>query len=259
MQFTNPLKEKLKRNEFNFGGWIQIGHPSIAEMMADAGFEWLCIDTEHGAIDLETCVGMMQAMRGTACVPLVRLPMNNPLWIRRVLDAGAAGIIVPLVNSAEEAALAVQYAKYPPMGIRGIGIARAHGYGPAFRDYVEQANDYTIVIAQIEHIRAVENIEAILDTEGIDGVFVGPYDLTGSMGLLGQLSHPKVVEALEHVVAVCRTRNKPAGTHVVAVDPDEIPLRRKQGFTMIALSLDGLMLLAGCKKMIEAARSAKTA
>ena len=258
MQFVNPLKEKLRRNEPNFGGWIQIPHPSVAEIMCETGFDWVTFDAEHGSMGIETVQAMMQAMRNSSAVPLVRLPMNDPVWIRDVMDAGAMGVIVPLVNTAQEAADAVKYVKYPPAGIRGIGIARAHHYGPAFKDYVDQANDITIVIAQIEHIKGVENIEAILDTEGIDGIFVGPYDLTGSMGLLGQLDHPKVVEALDDVVAMARKKNKPAGTHVVPVDPDEVSLRLEQGFTMIAMSIDGLMIIDGCKRLMDAAKRALT-
>ena len=216
----------------------------------------MTIDAEHATTDLETVQDMLQAMKGTDATPLVRPPMNDPIWIRQVLDAGAAGIIVPMVNSAEEAAQAVQYAKYPPMGIRGIGFCRANQYGVNFFDYIPQANDVTIVLAQIEHIKAVESIEAILDTEGIDGIFVGPYDLTGSMGLLGQLDHPKVLEALQHVLDVCKQKNKPAGTHVVPLDTQQLRQRIEEGFKTIAWSLDVLMLSSGCRTGIEAAKAA---
>ncbi len=250
MTLTNPVKAALEQGGISFGSWVTIASPVVAELMAESGLDWLAIDCEHGANDLESSLCLLQAMKATACVPFVRLPANDPIWIRRYLDAGFMGLIVPLVNTAEEAAAAVRVAKYPPVGIRGIGIGRAHGYGRGFAEYLEQANDEVMVVPQIEHIRAVENIDSILAVEGVDAVFIGPYDLSGSMGLLGQFDHPRMLEAMDTVLTACQSAGKAAGIHVVYPEPDEVQRRIAQGFRFIALSLDILMLSRGCDQLL---------
>jgi 2-dehydro-3-deoxyglucarate aldolase len=254
MELRNPVKATLKRGGLSFGSWLTISHPVVAELMAESGLDWLAIDTEHGVNDLDSSLRLIQAMKGTECVPMVRLPANDPIWLRRYLDAGFLGLIIPMVNTADQARAALNAAKYPPVAGRGIGIGRAQGYGRTFDYYLAHANDEILVVPQIEHIQAVENIDSIVAVEGVDAVFMGPYDLSGSMGVLGQFDHPRMHEAMDKVLNACAKTGKAAGIHVVYPRPDEIERRIKQGFRFIALTLDTLMLSKGCDEMLAIAR-----
>jgi len=253
----NKVKAALQSCRLTFGSWIQAGHPVVAEVMAKAGFEWIAFDAEHGGIDIETATSLMRAMSPFDCVPLVRIRKNDTLWIRRVLDAGGGGVIVPMVNTAEQAARAVAAAKYPPEGVRGFGFCRANAYGTDFDEYTPRANAETIVVAQVEHIDSVKNIDLILDVEGLDGIFVGPYDLSGSMGIPGQLEDPRVKQALDRVIAACKNHMKPAGLHVVPPSTEAVREAVAQGFTFLALSVDTIMLKAQCDALVSAAVQAR--
>jgi 2-dehydro-3-deoxyglucarate aldolase len=252
---SSRLKDALIKCRPAFGGWIQIGHPSIAEIMGKAGFDWIAVDAEHAAIDLETTTALLRAMAPYEAVPLVRVPHNDLMWIRRVLDAGAGGVIVPMVNTADDARRAVEAAKYPPAGVRGFGYCRANAYGEEFAGYVSRANDDLVVVAQVEHVESVQNVDAILDVEGIDGVFIGPYDLSGSMGITGQMDHPRMKEARQRVLDACRAHKKSAGLHVVRFTTEAVRGAMAEGFTFIALSIDVTSLHAHCREMVTAARA----
>ena len=247
----NPVKEKLRKNQASLGGWIQIGHPVVAEIMAHAGFDWLAIDNEHGIIDIETGMNIFNAMRGTNVVPMVRVQENNEIIIRRWCDAGARGIIVPMVNDADQARVAVTAIKYPPLGRRGFGYCRANCYGVAFDKYAKDANDDILLIVQIEHIDAIRNIDSILSVPGVDAAFIGPYDLSGSMGLTGQLYHPDVIAAGDTMLNACKQHNKAPGIHVVSMDADRVRSFIAQGFTFIAASIDTVFIRHGCEQMLK--------
>ena len=166
----NKMRTALLKNELNLGTWIQIGHPAIAEILAKVGYDWICVDMEHGTIDLETMTHIFRAIEANGSIPVVRVPMNNPIWIRRSLDAGAMGLIIPMVNSSEEIESVIRCAKYPPRGERGYGYARANMYGMDFEESIRKANDQIAVIAQIEHKEGIENIDSILQVPDVDGV-----------------------------------------------------------------------------------------
>ena len=175
---ARKIKEQMRRGEPSIGSWMSMAHPSIAEILAMAGYEWIVIETEHTAIDVSEVLRLIIAIEQRGSVPLVRLAWNDPIQAKAVLDSGAAGILVPMVNTKADAELAVSMTKYPPLGSRGVGLARAQGYGINFDAYVTNANADTLLLVQIEHREAVENIEQILSVTGIDGVFIGPYDLS---------------------------------------------------------------------------------
>ncbi len=156
-----------------------------------------------------------------------------------------------MVNNADIARAAVASAKYPPVGKRGFGFCRANYYGAEFEDYVGRWNDDVLVIVQIEHIDAVNNIDDILSVDGVDGAFIGPYDLSGSMNLTGQLDHPKVQKAIAATLKACKKHNKAAGIHVVAIEPEQVRQRIEEGFTLIAMSLDAVMLRDACQRMLS--------
>lgn len=257
MMTVNPVKQALADRTITFGSWIQLGDPGIAEVLADTGFDWISVDCEHTDIDIEGFTNIARGMYGRGPVPFARVKHNDTLTIRQVLDAGARGIIVPLVNTAEDARNAVAAAKYPPEGIRGFGFCRASEWNSNFAEYVRHANRDIAVVAMIESQKAVENIEEILLVEGLDGVFVGPYDLSGSCGVIGQTSHPAVVEACAAVIKTCEHAGKAAGVHVALPSTSAIEQAIHDGFTFIALGLDTVFLEQGARRALQFARSAK--
>ena len=206
IKMINPIKKALKEGKVTIGSWITIGHPIVAEIMAQAGFDWLTIDMEHSAITIEKAQELIQIIQLSGVAPLVRVSENNPTIIKRVLDAGAYGVIVPMVNSAKDAEKAVKAVKYPPVGSRGVGLARAQGYGFDFDEYAATINEESIVIVQIEHIDAVNSLDSILSVKGVDGCIIGPYDLSGSLGVPGNFQHPQVLAALKSVEETCKKK-----------------------------------------------------
>lgn len=245
------LKESLSKNRLSVGSWITLGHPAIAEIMAKSGFDWLTIDMEHSAIDLGEAQTLIQVIQLSGCTPLVRVGDNNAYLIKRVMDAGAGGVIVPMVNSREEAVRAVEAVKYPPIGKRGVGLGRAQGYGLEFPKYKEWVDKESVVIVQIEHIDAVKNLEAILQVPGIDGFIVGPYDLSGSVGAPGNFEHPKVKTALTKITKVSKKLKKTAGFHVVSPDPKLFKEKFDEGYRFLAFGLDTLFLGENVKKLMR--------
>ena len=214
----NKLRRALLEREVTLGSWIQIGHPACAEVMARAGFDWVCVDLEHGVIDLETTADIFRALGAFDCVPVARLPLNDPIWIHRTLDAGARGLIIPMVKTAAEAEAAVREAKYPPRGVRGFGYSRANLYGADFDSYIASANDEIALVMQIEHKDAIANLDAILCVDGVDGVFIGPNDLAADLGHRGNIPHPEVQSAITDAIKRIRAHGKAPGILVGEAD-----------------------------------------
>ena len=247
----NEVKNKLKQKKPTFGSWITIGSPVVAEIMANSGFEWLTIDMEHSAITLDIAQDLIRTIELSGCVPLVRVAENNPVMIKRVMDAGAHGIIVPNVNTKEEAEKAVKSVRYPPEGFRGVGLARAQDYGFNFKGYKKWLEKESIVIVQIEHVDAVKNLKEILAVKGVDGYIVGPYDISGSLGIPGEFENPKFKKIIKEVLDVGKTSKKPAGFHVISPDEKEVKKIMNMGYTFIAVSLDTLFLGSLCKDVLN--------
>jgi 2-dehydro-3-deoxyglucarate aldolase len=224
------------------GSWITLNHPSIAEIMADAGFDWLCIDLEHSVTDYFEAQQLIIAIQSKGIKAFVRVGENNPRIIKRILDAGADGIIVPSVNSAEEAQKAVNSIKYPPLGSRGVGLARAQSYGFAFDHYRDVISKKITLIVQIEHINAIKELDAILKIDGVDGTFIGPYDLSGSIGKPGQWDAPEVVTALQVYEDTVKKFDKLIGFHVVTPDFNLVIEKQNKGYNFIAFSFDAYFL-----------------
>lgn len=236
------LKTKLKNNKLTIGTWVTIGHPSVIEILSSAGFEWITLDIEHSAINIETVQNLLGHIQGNGMEGIVRVSKNEEVVIKRVMDAGADGVIVPMIKNAEEAEKAVSYVKYPPQGKRGVGLSRAQRYGTDFEGYKKWVEEESVVIAQIEHIDAVENLENILNTGGIDGIIVGPYDLSASMGYPGEYHRDDVKVALNKVVDITTKLEKPLGFHVIESEYKFLKERIKQGYNFLAFSLDFFFL-----------------
>lgn len=246
----NKTKEKLKSGQPALGGWIMMGHPSIAEIMAGEGFDWIAVDLEHTSTSVRDFHEIALALKGTGCDLLARLHSCDPVLAKLVLDAGANGIIVPSVNTPELARQSVAMAKFPPEGIRGASLCRATDFGRNFASYFQNHNQNVIVVVMLEHKDAVAQADAILATPGIDAALIGPYDLSASMGLAGQLTHPDVLQAQQNILDACARNHVAPGIHVVPVDAGEVQRRLTQGFRFIACGLDTLFIQEGCRKML---------
>lgn len=223
------------------GSWITVPHPTIVEIFANLEFDWLCVDLEHspvGRMELQQSISIIQNKGKKA---FARVPLNSHLELKFPLDVGIDGVIVPMVNSAAEAKAAVKYCFYPPRGERGVGLARAQGFGFDFEKHLQKNRDLTLIV-QVEHYRAVEEIEEILAIEGVAGVFLGPYDLSGSMGIPGEFTHPRMVEAIQTVATKTLKAGKILGAHVIAPDYRAVQEYKAKGYNFLAFSLDTLFL-----------------
>ena len=252
----NPVRKALLERTVTIGTWIQVGHPAIAEILANAGFDWIAADCEHTDIGVAEFAALARGMHGRGAVPLVRVRENDTLAIRQVLDMGAQGVIVPLVNSAVEAERAVAAAKYAPDGVRGFAFSRMNDWGADFSGYAEHANDDMAVVVMIESKEGVENIDEILGVDGVDGVFIGPYDMSGSYGLPGRTDDPVIQAACAEVAAACAKAGKSAGIHVVLPAVDAIEKAIADGFTFIAVGVDTVFLHEAAATALAAARAA---
>lgn len=239
MTLPPEFRARLLRGELLVGTMITLAAPEVAELMAEVGFDWLFIDAEHGIFEAGEIQAVLQGAGATTpCV--VRVSTAEEVPIKKALDVGAAGIIVPQVNSAEQAERVVRWAKYAPVGSRGVGIGRAHRYGLKLRDYIQTANERIAVIIQAEHINAVKNIEAIVRVRGIDAVLIGPYDLSASLGKLGQVDHPEVIQAIDHVAKVCGEAGVRFG--IFGVSAEAVQPYIERGYTVIVAGVDTLLL-----------------
>ncbi|NQT95562.1 MAG: 2,4-dihydroxyhept-2-ene-1,7-dioic acid aldolase [Candidatus Omnitrophica bacterium] len=234
------LKKKLRKPKATIGSWITLPDCSVAEIMAKQGFDWLVIDMEHSAIEISQAQELIRVIELSGCVPLVRVGENNPNLIKRIMDAGAHGVVVPMVNTAEDARKAVDAVKYPPKGKRGVGLARAQGYGLSFEKYKRWVNTNSIVVVQIEDIEAISNLEEILKVQGVDASIIGPYDLSASLGYPGEFGKSKMKAAIKRYQRTCKKMKKPSGIHVIPPDAKKLSERKKEGYQFIAFSLDTL-------------------
>ncbi len=240
-------KAKIALGQATIGSWITLGHPAIAEIMAAAGFDWLVVDLEHSTISLEGAGELIRVIDLCGVAPLVRLTSNHPDQIKRVMDAGAHGIVVPMVNSRADAERAVAAVHYAPKGNRGVGLARAQRYGPGFLDYLEWQKSGPIVIVQIEHRDAVERLDEILTVPGVDGFIVGPYDLSCSLGIPGQFDHAEFLSAMELIRATAQRHSAVSGLHIVEPDGEQLARTLREGYRFIAYSVDIRLLDVGVR------------
>lgn len=236
---------RLRAGEPLLGTLVTIPAPEMVELLAGTGLDWLFIDCEHGAISLSHFVPLLQAAAPCPCV--IRIPGHDAAWISRALDAGAAGIIVPRVDTAAQARAIVSAAKYPPRGSRGMGLSRAHGFGLRHADTLRHANDETAVIVQAETAAGVRNIRAIASVPGVDAVLVGPNDLAASLGHTGNTDAAPVQRAVDRVLTACRGAGKRSG--YFSVQPAGMTRAIAGGVTLAAVGMDCLFLLDGVQSM----------
>ncbi|MDA1043887.1 MAG: aldolase/citrate lyase family protein [Verrucomicrobia bacterium] len=251
---VSEMRFRLLNRERVVGTWIQMGHPASGEILAEAGFDWVAADMEHTDIGIHEFTQLARGVYGRGAEMWARVRENDTLAIRQVLDAGAQGVIIPLVNSVEDAERAVAAARFPPQGVRGYSYCRANDWGSRFDNYAELANTCIAVVVMIESREACDAIEDIMSVEGVDGAFIGPYDLSGSYGVPGQTDHPDVLRACERVSTGCAAMGKSAGLHVVQPGPDAIKRAVDQGFNLLALGMDTVFIAEGAQRALAALR-----
>jgi 4-hydroxy-2-oxoheptanedioate aldolase len=242
------IREKVRSGELMAGTFLNLGSSLTAEMAGMAGFDFVLIDLEHGGGDRQELSLQLQAVTSTPAAPLVRIAWNDPVLMKRVLDLGPSGIMVPYVQSPEEAKRAVAGMRYPPAGVRGVAaMNRACDFGPGFDDYFKAANANLLTIVQIETKATIECVDEIAAVDGVDVLFIGPLDLSVSLGVVKQFDHPSVRSAFEAVVKACRKHGKAAGLHISREDQIEVAV--KDGFSFLALASDGNLVANGMRRM----------
>lgn len=249
----NPFLQKLQSSaSFTAGTFLMAASPLVAEAVGCCGFDWAIVDGEHSPIDTMDLAHMLQALGTTPTIPVVRMAWNDPVLVKRALDAGASTLLFPFVQDAGEAARAVRATRYPPEGIRGMaGLSRASRFG-ATPDHFRTANGRIGVIVQIETPAALERLEEIATVPGVDALFVGPTDLSGSMGLYGNSAHPDVQRALQDFARRCNAAGRPAGT--LAATPEQARQYGEAGFRFVAIGSDLGLLTSNARAMLAKLR-----
>ncbi len=241
LEKIQAIRKLFAENLPSVGSWIQIPHASIAEIMGQAGYDWVAVDMEHGAIDAHQLPDIFRALELGNTLPLVRLAQGHVKDCKLALDAGAGGVIVPMVETAEQLILVRDACRWPPAGTRGVGFSRANLFGKHFDAYHEEAQA-PLLVAMIEHIRAVESLEDILAVDGLDAILIGPYDLSASMGLTANFEAPDLVKAMNRIRALSGQHRIPCGIHIVQPDPSVLEQRIADGYRFIAYSIDSVFL-----------------
>jgi 2-keto-3-deoxy-L-rhamnonate aldolase RhmA len=237
---------RLRKRQLLLGTMLTLPSPEVAEMVSKCGFDWLFLDGEHGAASILDWQRVMQAVGGR-CACVLRVPACSEVDIKKALDIGADGIIVPMIRTVQQARDAVAWSRYPPAGGRGIGLARAQGYGLDFDGYLERANQEIALILQAEHVDAVGHIDAIADVQGIDAIFVGPYDLSASMGRTGQVDDAEVCAAIDRVAAACRQRGLPLG--YFGMNSESVRSYIDDGYSLICAGTDTDFITRGARHL----------
>lgn len=238
MSIQHRFAERLRRGDTLIGTLIGLNNSGVVELLAACGYDWLFIDAEHGPFLPGDTVPLLQAAGDCPC--LIRVPAADPVWIKKALDTGAAGIIVPQVHDAVQARELVAAAKYSPRGQRGVGLGRAHAYGREFERYLQNANEDTIVVLQAESRQAITNIRDIAAVDGVDAILIGPYDLSASLGHIGEVTHPEVRAAIDTIADSCTQAGVRLG--IFGVSPDAVRPYMQNGFTLITVGVDSLFL-----------------
>ena len=238
------IRKCLEAGKPAIGSWIQIPHPSIAEIMGQSGYDWIAVDLEHGAIGVSQLPDLFRALELGETLPLARLAQGEPKDCKQALDAGAGGVIVPMVESAGQLRKVRDACCWPPSGTRGVGFSRANLFGSNFSSYMEEAQA-PLLVAMIEHERAVNDLDAILQVEGLDAILIGPYDLSASMGLTADFDAPEFVAIMQRICILAEEAQVPCGIHVVAPSSQELQQKLAEGYLFIAYSIDAVFLRQG--------------
>lgn len=241
------IRRTLAAGQPSIGSWMQIPNPSVAEIMGQAGYDWVAVDLEHGAICVHQLPDLFRALEFGGTLPLARLAEGCAKDCKQALDAGAGGVIVPMVESAAQLAQVCDACSWPPAGKRGVGFSRVNLFGKHFDAYAIEAQE-PLLVAMIEHVRAVDQLDEILQVDGLDAILIGPYDLSASMGLTAKFDEPKFIAEMNRIRTLCVRRHIPCGVHVVMPEPATLAQRIADGYRFIAYSIDAVFLNSASEK-----------
>ena len=244
------IRKKLLTNQQSIGSWMQIPNSSVAEIIGQMGFEWVAVDMEHGAISVSQLPDIFRALELGNTLPLVRLSQGEEKDCKQALDAGAAGVIIPMVNNANKLKKVIDYCRWPPAGKRGVAFSRANVFGNKFDLYRREAQK-TLIIAMIEDLTAVENLESILSVKGLDAILIGPYDLSASMGIIGKFSDIRFEKITQKILNLSKKNKVSAGIHIV--EPSKLKVKNitRQGYQFIACAMDSVMIKNSAKNFLS--------
>jgi 2-dehydro-3-deoxyglucarate aldolase len=242
----NAIRAKLSSGKVSIGSWIQLPNASVAEILGQAGYDWVAVDLEHGSIDISQLPDLFRALELGGTLPMVRLAQGHPKDCKLALDAGAGGVIIPMVESAAQLRMIREACCWPPAGTRGVGFSRANLYGKHFETYSEEAQA-PLVVAMIENVKALEEMDEMLQVEGLDAILVGPYDLSASMNLTGKFESVEFIDAMNRIITLCNKHKIPCGVHVVQPDAAMLQQRIEEGYRFLAYSIDSVFLNASVK------------
>lgn len=254
---AEKIRVKIKNGLPSVGSWLQLPSADVAELMGKSGYDWLAVDMEHASFGISVLPDIFRGIECGGSAPFARLPEATRVWIKAALEAGAQGLIFPMIESAAQLEEAISLATYPGRdfwretggatgGRRGVGFCRANDFGKSFGAYMNEKADKIFIAAQIEHIGAVRQIDAILAHKRLDAILVGPYDLSGSMGITGQFDHPDFREAMNRIAQACKKYGVAMGAHVVQPDPEALKQEIARGSRFIAYGIDSIFLWQGC-------------
>lgn len=246
LEKINFIRRKLESGEASIGSWMQIPDASVAEIMGRGGYDWIAVDMEHGSIAVHQLPNLFRSLELGGTLPMARLAKGSSKDCKQALDAGAGGVIIPMIETAEQLEENVQFCCWPPKGKRGVGFSRANLFGENFNEYFTEAQ-HPLIVAQIESIKAVDNLDSICKISGLDALIVGPYDLSASMNLTGDFDHPTFKAAMKSIIAIAIKNKVPCGMHIVNPIPNELEINLKNGYRFIAYSIDAVFL----RKAIE--------
>ena len=241
LQIINKIRDKITTDKVTLGTWQQIPHASISEILGQAGYDWVAVDMEHGSVSVAQLPDLFRGIELGGTLPLARIAESTPKNCKQALDAGAGGIIAPMIKSAEELTIVRKACCWPPVGTRGVGFSRANLFGKNFNSYKKEAQS-PLLIAQIEHINAVNNLDEILQVDGLDAIIIGPYDLSASMEITGEFDTREFIEVMDSIINRCKKFNVPCGDHVVKPDQELLEKRISQGYKFIAFGTDGVFM-----------------
>ena len=235
------IRKKLNNGGVSVGSWMQIPHSSIAEIMGQSNYDWVAVDMEHGAISVHQLPDLFRALELGNTLPLVRLAHGHSKDCKQALDAGAGGVIVPMIKNADQLRKVRDATRWPPSGNRGVAFSRANLFGKNFNEYIKEA-EQPLLIAMIEHIDAINELDDILKVDGLDAILIGPYDLSTSMNLTAQFDHPEFAKAIRDIKSKSESANIPCGIHVVSPSVDDLKEKIDDNYRFIAYSIDSVIL-----------------
>ena len=250
IKVISKIRDKLLNKKPSVGSWMQIPNSSVAEIMGQSGYDWIALDMEHGSMSPHILPDIFRALELGGTLPMVRLAQGSMQDIKEALDSGAGGLIIPMVESAKQLNEIIRHSCWPPSGNRGIAFSRANLYGKNFDNYFKEAQS-PLLIAMIETKKGLINLEKILSVKGLDGILIGPYDLSASLGITGNFTNKKFINAIKKILNLAKKYNVAVGIHIINPSITDLKLRINEGYTFIAYSIDSVMLLENSLKIKE--------